>query len=571
MARLLLLALLVALGAAGAAAQPAGQRFVSVAFHDVDDKASELESDSVTTRVLAQFFDWMKGDGWTAISLDDVAAARAGRRPLPDKAILITFDDGYRSLYTHVYPLLQVYRFPVVSALVGSWVDGPMDGTVQYGDRKVPRANFISWAEAREMQASGLVEFASHSYALHRGIQANPQGNMLPAAITWHYDPATRSYETDAQYRERIRADLQQARAQMAANLGRAPRTMVWPFGRFSGPALDVVRQLGFTFALTLEPEPASTANPYRINRYFPAQNPTLGDIVRNLRFEPGRPTSRRIACLSIDALAAEAEGPAQDEALGRLIEGVRGLGANIAVIDAAAGLATPEAPLGDVYFPTRLRPMRRDLLARVVWQIRTRGGADAYVRLPIEAARRAVGEAGVPELFADMMRYSTPDGIAIDLPSALPATPVMPDLPGEVRARRAALDEATLDPVARLALKSYRAAAAIDVRQRLLLGLPAVDGPPDWADIAMLPAAPDVSGTAAIATSLKRDGWLRPDAAGRIALALPAAPRLQVDALRAAQREGAAAFALCPAAPSLPPSPALSASFSAATYAYRP
>ena len=65
--------------------------------------------------------------------------------------------------------------------------------------RCVPRSNFVSWDEAREMQASGLVEFASHSYDLHRGVQANPQGNMTPSAITWRYDPATRRYETDAQ------------------------------------------------------------------------------------------------------------------------------------------------------------------------------------------------------------------------------------------------------------------------------------------------------------------------------------------------------------------------------------
>jgi biofilm PGA synthesis lipoprotein PgaB len=167
-------------------AQPAGQRFVSIAFHDVADRADELDTDGVTTRTLAQFFDWLKGSGWTAVSLDDLAAAARGTRPLPDKAILLTFDDGYRSLYTRVFPLLQVYRFPVVAALVGSWMEGRPDGTVLYGDRVVPRSRFLSWSEAREMQASGLVEFASHSYDLHRGVLANPQGNLIPAAIKPH-------------------------------------------------------------------------------------------------------------------------------------------------------------------------------------------------------------------------------------------------------------------------------------------------------------------------------------------------------------------------------------------------
>src|SRR3954452_15409709 len=98
--RLLAVLLLLVAVVAPANAQPPGQRLVSIAFHDVDDRASELGSDAVTSTRLLQFFDWLKGSGWTPVSLDDLAAAARGQRPLPDKAILITFDDGYKSLYT---------------------------------------------------------------------------------------------------------------------------------------------------------------------------------------------------------------------------------------------------------------------------------------------------------------------------------------------------------------------------------------------------------------------------------------------------------------------------------------
>src|SRR5262245_28790605 len=258
MRRVLCLLLLLTAPVADALGQPTGQRFVSIAFHDVVDRRDELETDAVTVAGLAQFFDWLKGTGWTAVPLADLAAANRGVRPLPDRSILIAFDDGYESLYSRVFPLVKIYRYPIVAALVGAWMEGGRpDGTVLYGDRVVPRATFITWAQAREMQASGLVELASHSYNLHRGVLANPQGNAIPAAIARRYDPATGQYETDAQYRERIRADLSRARSQMAANVGRAPRALVWPFGRYTGPALEIAKQVGFTFALTLEPEPA--------------------------------------------------------------------------------------------------------------------------------------------------------------------------------------------------------------------------------------------------------------------------------------------------------------------------
>jgi peptidoglycan/xylan/chitin deacetylase (PgdA/CDA1 family) len=550
-------------------AQPAGQRFVSIAFHDVADRVDELDVDAVTTRSLAQFFDWLKGSGWTAVSLDDIAAAARGLRPLPDKAILVTFDDGYRSLYTRVFPLLQIYRFPIVAALTGSWMEGRPDGTVLYGDRVVPRSHFLSWSEARELQASGLVEFASHSYDLHRGVLANPQGNMVPAAITWRYDPATRRYETDQQYRNRIRADLQRSRQQIATQLGRPPRALVWPFGRFSGPALAEAKAVGFTFALTLEPEPAYTSDLFAIHRYFPSLNPSLGDLARNLRFDPDYPATRRIACLTLDALAAAGPGPPQDAVLGAMIERLRSLGANIAVVDAHAGPLAPGAPLGEVYFPNAQRPVRADLLSRATWQLRTRGGADVFLRLPLDAAAAAVGDAGVPALFADMARYTAADGLAMD--ATVAGQRIVPDIPGNIRARRATLDSASLDPQARRALLAYRGAAAIDPRLRLMLASAPVAGPPDWTDMALLGPNADAAAVAALARRLRSEGWLRPDVAGRVALGLPADPARQVDAIRQAQRQAASAFALCPQPLSLPPSAALAAAFSAATYPYRP
>lgn len=552
-----------------ARAEPAGQRFVSIAFHDVADHVDELDVDAVTTRSLVQFFDWLKGSGWTAVTLDDIAAAGRGMRQLPDKAILVTFDDGYRSLYTKVFPLLQIYRIPVVAALVGTWMEGRPDGTVLYGDRVVPRSHFLSWGEARTLQASGLVEFASHSYDLHRGVLANPQGNMVPAAVTWRYDPATRSYETDAQYRARIRGDLQRSRQQIAGQLGRAPRAIVWPFGRYSGPALSEAKTAGFTFALTLEPEPAYTSDLFAIHRYFPSLNPNLGDLARNLRFDPDYPATRRVACLSLDTLATAAPGPAQDAVLGSMIEGLRRLGANIAVIDAFAGPLAPRAPLGEVYFPNTLRPVRTDLLSRATWQLRTRGGVDVFLRLPLDSAAAAVGAPGVPTLFSEMTRYTRADGLAMD--TAASAGRIVPDLPGSIRARRAGLDPDALDPPARRALLAYRSAAAIDPRLRLMLAAPATGGPADWADMALLEPQADATATGMLARRLRDQGWLRPDVAGRVALSLPADRGQQIDAIRQAQRQTASALALCPQPPPLPPPAGLASAFSAATYPYRP
>jgi poly-beta-1,6-N-acetyl-D-glucosamine N-deacetylase len=73
-------------------------------------------------------------------------------------------------------------------SLVGSWMDAPEAGAVRYGDEDVPRSRFLSWEQAREMAASSLVEFASHSYALHQEVPGNPFGSRFPAAAAWAFD-----------------------------------------------------------------------------------------------------------------------------------------------------------------------------------------------------------------------------------------------------------------------------------------------------------------------------------------------------------------------------------------------
>ena len=113
---------------------------------------------------------------------------------LPEKSILITMDDANASNYTRVYPLLLATRMPAIIAAPGAWMvrgHGPEGESV------------LTWAQAREMQQSGLVEFASHGYDLHGAIRANPQESQLPAFACRIFDPA-RGYEDDEAYRRRV-------------------------------------------------------------------------------------------------------------------------------------------------------------------------------------------------------------------------------------------------------------------------------------------------------------------------------------------------------------------------------
>lgn len=394
--------------------------FATIGFHDVVDAKSELDDDAVTADRLVSFFDWLRGNGWTAVSLDDIARAGRGEKALPAKAVLITFDDGYRSLYTRVYPLALAYGIPIVAALVSDWMEPPAGSLVKYGSRMVPRERFISWDQAREMQRSGLVEFALHTQSLHDEVVGNPQGNTMPAAVTRSYAAGV-GYQSEADFVDTVRVDLASGRATLMRELGRAPRALVWPYGRYNATGTRVARGLGFEFALVLDEGPSSLREPLRIARYLPTYNPPLLDLVRNLRPDPNERRVDRLVCLDPEALWTGDEATS-NERLGHAIERVRALGVTGLVVDAVRHDA--QGQITAAWFPTHELPLAGDWLSRIAWQMHTRAGVKVYARLPHRASLEVLGdEARVRRLYEDLGALVPLDGWLLEN-SEVPALP---------------------------------------------------------------------------------------------------------------------------------------------------
>ena len=91
-------------------------------------------------------------NGYTIISMKELALADSGKIELPDKPMVITFDDGYYSNYEYIYPILKQYQVKASIFIVTDKIGQEIDG-IQY----------LSWEQCLEMQNSGLVEIGSHS------------------------------------------------------------------------------------------------------------------------------------------------------------------------------------------------------------------------------------------------------------------------------------------------------------------------------------------------------------------------------------------------------------------------
>ncbi|QWE19976.1 poly-beta-1,6-N-acetyl-D-glucosamine N-deacetylase PgaB [Polynucleobacter sp. AP-Kolm-20A-A1] len=358
--------------------------FKVLSFHDiVQQKTVASEPDDVTADNLVNYFSWLKANGYNVISLQDVINAKNNGKKLPENSIVLTFDDGYKSFYTYVMPLLKAFQYPATLAIVGSWLDVPDNGTVLYADKKVPRSKFLSLKELKEVSRSGLVEIASHTYDLHHGVLGNVQGNTMPALTTFEYNKQTGEYESEEHYRQRIESDLVKNNAWIKQHTGKAPRIIVWPYGRYNGMAQAMAKKLGMDIAITLDDGENFELQPVdSIRRIYLINNPEIDDFVANLRKAP--PALERVMHVDLDYVY-DKDPIQQEKNLGSLLERVKESGVTTVYLQAfsdddASGVAK------SLYFKNNYMPVKADIFGRVSWQLKTRVGVKVFAWMPLLA-----------------------------------------------------------------------------------------------------------------------------------------------------------------------------------------
>jgi biofilm PGA synthesis lipoprotein PgaB len=352
------------------------RNLVVLAYHDIAEPAQALMPDfAVTPAHFQEQIAWLQEHGRHFVSVDQVIAARAGRAPLPSNPVLVSFDDGFRSVYTTAFPVLKRYKIPAVLGLVGSWLT-PESGPVHFGDDLVGRERFLSWEQLRTLVASGLIEPASHTYDLHRGIPGNPQGNSEPAVTTRLYG-SEQGYESETAYRHRLRADLAQNSSTLERQLGRRPRVVVWPYGRYNQTASAVASELGMPVGLSLDDGANGRKVPLTALRRILMTQEMGGTsgLAKELDFRRRDlgDTARAVKVMHVDLDTIHDPDPKQTERnLKLLLERINAMGVNTVYLQAFAdpqGRGSAEA----LYFPNRHMPVKEDLFNHVAWEIRTR------------------------------------------------------------------------------------------------------------------------------------------------------------------------------------------------------
>ena len=201
------------------------------------------ETGSGTTISAAAFEDQiaaLQANGYTAVTLEDLYDYVTYGTELPDKPIVITFDDGYESNYTLAYPILERYGFCGTIFTIGVSV-----GKDTYKDTGAAIIPHFDWEQAREMVASGVIEIGSHTYDFHQSEALDP----APVRSGVLQLPG----ESEEDYITAFRGDISRSLAEIEAGLGEPVHILAYPFGFYTELSQVLCREQGIYATLTVE------------------------------------------------------------------------------------------------------------------------------------------------------------------------------------------------------------------------------------------------------------------------------------------------------------------------------
>lgn len=183
-------------------------------YHQINNR----DKNSLTVRpgIFADELDYLMANGYHVISLDQFISHQRDGAPLPDKPVLITFDDGYRDNYTEAFPLLKERNMPALIFIITDYV----------GTQK----NYLTWPQIHEMEKQGI-SFGSHTLSHSKLSKDDPQ---------------------DARFQ------LETSQAVFRWQFGKNARALAYPCGYYDDTVKQLVKAAGYDAAFTVDYGPVS-------------------------------------------------------------------------------------------------------------------------------------------------------------------------------------------------------------------------------------------------------------------------------------------------------------------------
>lgn len=204
-------------------------------YHEINEDGaggSSIAYDNFLTHL-----DAVKQAGYQTVTIQQVVDYVDGGAALPDKPVLITFDDGYMSNYELAWPALEQRGMKGTIFVIGWSV-----GKDTYKDTGAAIIPHFSYEQAREMMDSGVMDIQSHTYDMHqwRPLEENGREGVLPLGE-----------ESTQEYEQALAADLVLAREELTQGTGQEPQALAYPFGLYTRQSEAAAAEAGFRVSFT--------------------------------------------------------------------------------------------------------------------------------------------------------------------------------------------------------------------------------------------------------------------------------------------------------------------------------
>ena len=206
-----------------------------IMYHSILKDSSRSNKYTVTPAVLEEDLKYIKDKCYTTVTIADLISYVYDDKPLPEKPIVLTFDDGHYNNYGYLFPLLEKYDMKAVISIVGSYTD-----KFTKTDEANLNYSYLRWKDIKELMDTGRIEFQNHTYSLHSNTGKRIGTKKIKG-------------ETDEHYKSILKDDILKLQQEFKENTNYIPQCFTYPFGGISNASLDIIKELGFKASLSCE------------------------------------------------------------------------------------------------------------------------------------------------------------------------------------------------------------------------------------------------------------------------------------------------------------------------------
>lgn len=217
-------------------AQPESIELPIIMYHHITTDAGRAGKYTVLVSEFENDLSFIEENGYTAVTVTELINFVKGESELPEKPIMITFDDGFESFYSLAYPILREKNIKSVVSVIGKVTEKYSE----FEDHNINYSN-MNFNQIYELASGGLVEIQNHSYDMHVSAQGQRKGI------------SKLDNETYDEYKKTLSNDLLTLQKILKLKCGITPQCVTYPYGAHSEETLGIIKKLGFKSTMLCE------------------------------------------------------------------------------------------------------------------------------------------------------------------------------------------------------------------------------------------------------------------------------------------------------------------------------